>query len=44
MTSTPAAVAAAIDAASPLIDINLQVIEADKECDEESVDLTEEED
>ena len=44
MTSTTAAAAAALDAAGPLIDINLQVVEADKESMEESVDLTDRED
>ena len=44
MTSTAAAAAAALDAAGPLIDINLQVVEADKESMEESVDLTDRED
>ena len=43
MTSTAAAAAAALDAAGPLIDINLQVVEADKESMEESVDLTDRE-
>ena len=44
MTSAAATAAAALDAAGPLIDINLQVVEADKESMEESVDLTDRED